>query len=134
MLDAELRDINARLDRHYDALETGHLDLVDLAPRIKSVRDRQSQLEDARVKLESERESNEPAPVDEELVKAYAQDLHELLEESELTERKSFVRSFVERIDVDQELATIHYTLPLPSGSGQSASTEVLPIITFGGA
>ena len=66
-------------------------------------------------------------------MKAYAQDLHGLLEESEVTERKAFVRSFVERIDVDGGEMTIHYTLPLPSVAGQADSGEVLPIITFGG-
>jgi hypothetical protein len=39
-------------------------------------------------------------------VKAYAQDLHGPLEESEVTERKAFVRFFVERIDVDRGQAT----------------------------
>ena len=39
-------------------------------------------------------------------MKAYAQDLHGPLEESEVTERKVFVRFFVERIDVDRGQAT----------------------------
>ena len=78
--------------------------------------------------------SHESPSVDEALVKAYAQDLHGLLEESEVTERKAFVRSFVERIDVEMGQVTIHYTLPLPSVTGKAHLVEVLPIITFGGA
>ncbi len=101
MLDAKLRDISARLDRHYDALETSQLNLADLAPRIKEIRDRQGQLEEAKVRAEAEWNSQQPESVDEGLVKEYAQDLHDLLEESEVTERKAFVRSFVERIDID---------------------------------
>ena len=60
VLDAELGDLCARLDRHYEALETGQLDLEDLAPRIKEIRDRQGQLEEAKVRLESEWNSQEP--------------------------------------------------------------------------
>ncbi len=39
-LDAEMRDIDARLSRLYDSLETGKLELDDLAPRIKESRTR----------------------------------------------------------------------------------------------
>lgn len=72
--------------------------------------------------------------VDGAIVKAYAQDLLRLLEESGLTERKGFIRSFVKRIDVDKEQATIHYRLPLPPDKRMTDQFEVLPIVTFGGA
>ena len=37
-IDTELRDVNSRLARLYDALETGRLDMSDLAPRIRELR------------------------------------------------------------------------------------------------
>ena len=39
-----INDINHRLERLYDAVETGKLDLSDLALRIKELRHRQEQL------------------------------------------------------------------------------------------
>ena len=69
--------------------------------------------------------------VDAALVKSYADDLRSLLEESELTECKAFLRSFIERIDVDGSEATIRYRLPLPQGGKTHDRISVLPIDTF---
>ena len=57
-----------------------------------------------------------------------------LLEEVELTERKSFLRSFVERIEVNGSEATIQYRLSLPQGGNKHDRVSVLPIDAFGGA
>jgi len=73
-------------------------------------------------------------PVDEALVKAYAEDLRGLLEEADITERKSFLRSFVKRVEIDKEQVTVHYTLPMPPDGKSSEQAGVLPIGTFGGA
>ena len=48
----EIASINSRLERLYDALETGKLRLDDLAPRIKELRYRQEQLQMSRHELE----------------------------------------------------------------------------------
>ena len=52
-VDTELRDVNARLARLYDTLETGRLDINDLAPRIKELRTRQEGLLKTRVVAEA---------------------------------------------------------------------------------
>ncbi len=72
--------------------------------------------------------------VDIDTVKSYAQDLRGLLEESDFTERKAFLRSFIKRIEVNKEQITIHYHLPLPQGDKERVTLEVLPIDTLGGA
>ena len=48
-IDAELNDVEIRLSKLYDALETNKLSLDDLAPRIKELRSRQDELK--KVKL-----------------------------------------------------------------------------------
>lgn len=68
------------------------------------------------------------------MVRSYAEDLRSLLEESDFTERKAFLRSFVKRIDIDKDKATVHYHLPLPNNENRKVEAEVLPIDTFGGA
>ena len=134
VVEAELQDPGTRLGRLYDDLETGKLDLMDLAPRIKEMRQRQSEVPEVRAKLESEMTDQGVRAVDDTLVKAYAEDLQGLLEESRIIERKAFVCSFVDRIDVDRKNVTVHYKLPLPTCAGTENSREVLPIITSGGA
>ena len=41
--------------------------------------------------------------------KAYAQDLRGLLEETDFTERKAFLRSFIKRIEINKKQVTIRY-------------------------
>jgi len=51
-INAELVDVNHRLERLYDALETSKLELSDLTPRIQVLRQRQDQLQSAKEELE----------------------------------------------------------------------------------
>ena len=46
---SEIDNVNQRLERLYDALETGSLRLTDLAPRIQRLRQRQEQLNATRL-------------------------------------------------------------------------------------
>ena len=48
------------------------------------------------------------------VVKDYADDLRSLLAKSSITERRSFLRSFVGRIEVDESEAKVYYTTPMP--------------------
>ena len=133
IVDTELRDVRARLAKLYEVLETGKLDLGDLAPRIKELKLRQDELGKARVLLQAEMAAQGVQQVDEALVRAYAEDLQALLEEADLTERKAFLRSFVKRIEIDKGQVTVNYTLPLPPDGRITESVGVLPIVTFGG-
>ena len=133
-IDAELRDVKARLSRLYDALETGKIELSDLAPRIKELKARQDDLGKTRVQVEAEMVVRGVDQVDVSVAKRYARDLRSLLEDSDYMERKAFLRSFVKRIVVDQEEVTVHYKLPLPPDGKSTEKIAVLPIDTFGGA
>ncbi len=133
-IDTELRDVRARLSRLYDALETGELELDDLAPRIKELKTRQDELNKAKIQIEAEMVARGVEQVDTAIVKAYAQDLRALLEEADFTERKAFLRSFIKRIEVNKEQVTIYYNLPTPQDVPLREQVGVLPIDTLGGA
>ena len=133
IIDAELRDVGARLAKLYDALETGKLELDDLAPRIKELKTRQGELSRARLHVEADMVVRRVEEIDVNTVKAYAQDLRSLLEEADITERKVFLRSFIKRIQVSKDEAKVYYNLPLPQTGASKVEVEVLPIDTFGG-
>ena len=132
-IDAELNDVEIRLSKLYDALETNKLSIDDLAPRIKELRSRQNELSKARLLLEAEKVTRVVKHVDAETVKAYARDLKCLLEETDVVESKSFLRSFIKRIEIDGENAKVHYILPMPPDGKTRESLEVLPMVTSGG-
>ena len=133
-IDIELYDVGDRLSKLYDALETGKLNLDDLAPRIKELKAKQDELSKARVQTEADMVVAGVQHVDVETVKSYAQDLRSLLEEADFTQSKTFLRSFVERITIEASKAKIQYRLPMPPDCKMIQYIGVLPINTPSGA
>ena len=118
----DIADVSRRLERLYDALETGKIQLADLAPRIQ-------QLQATRLELEQELSDRRVELADEKTVAGYVSDLHNLLNESSLAERKSFVRSFVKEVKVTGDEVLLTYTIPmLPGGMTE----EKLPVLSIG--
>ena len=67
-------------------------------------------------------------------MRGYVKDLKQLLEESELVEKKAFLKSFVERIEVDESEAKVIYTIPMPPANVAAETVGVLPFIQDGSA
>ena len=122
-IESELVNVKRRLDRLYNLVETTDLDVDDFKPRIRDHRERQERLEasaeEARAMLSQRREVLD----DVETITAYAQDLSVFLNESELTERRAFIESFVKEIVVMPGNAVVRYTIPI---SQSTTKTEVL--------
>ncbi len=66
------------------------------------------------------------------VVKDYADDLMNLLVKSSITEQRSFLKSFVERIEVDELEAKVYDTIPMPSYSVSGETVGVLPFVHLG--
>ena len=54
---------------------------------------------------------------DAETITAYCEDLSRYLNESEITERRAFIESFVKEIVVQPGGAVVRYTIPMPDDS-----------------
>ena len=137
-IESELVDVKRRLGRLYDLAETTDLDIDDFKPRIREHRERQERLEataaEARTVLSQRREVLD----DVETITAYALDMSMFLNESELTERRAFIESFVKEIVVMPDNAVVRYTIPISQstrkaqvlvGSGSEESAEPLQFI-----
>ena len=120
-IDSELTDVRRRLDRLYNLVETTDLDMADVTPRIRDHRERQQRLEispeEARAILSQRREVLD----DVKTITAYAQDMSEFLNESELTERRAFIESFVKEIVVMPGNALMRYTIPISQSTTKTA-------------
>lgn len=132
-LEAQIKDIDSRLERLYDALETGKLDLGELASRISDLISRKKDLQEAIAEvLESGYEKPiNAADVDE--IKHYVDDLRAVLGSASILEQKAFLRSFVKRIDVSKSEVTINYTLPMPPLNENMETVGVLGFKQNGG-
>lgn len=130
---SELNDVNQRLERLYDALETGSLKLADLAPRIQHLRERQEQLNATRLELESSLSDRKIELADIETVKGCVEELRNLLESTLITERKSFIKSFVKEVRVTGSEVSLDYTPQLLEGMLSRETFLVPPIVHVGG-
>ena len=66
------------------------------------------------------------------VVRDYANDLRGLLERSSITEQRSFLKSFVESIKVDDSEVKVYYTIRMPPSSITEERVGVLPFVHHG--
>ena len=126
-VEAELADVRRRLSRVWNLVETTDLEPAEATSRIREHRERQERLElaadEARRRLSGRRVLLDNA----ETIAVFARDMSEYLESSDLTETKSFIRSFVKEIVARPGRATINYTMPIP-GDGASGLRDASDI------
>ena len=113
----QLGDVKRRLARIWEVIETSKIDLDDAAERLGELRGRRKKLEaaeeEARNNLKQRRETLDKMKT----VPAFAKEMREYLKTSELTETRSFIRSFVKEVKVRRGGATIRYSMPTPQDS-----------------
>ena len=109
-------------------METGKVDIDDLAPRLKELRVQQGELKGKREELLDKGNSKTNSAVDVRLVQGYVSDLKDLLLSASFLERKTFLRSFIKRVECNPLQVAIDYTVPLPHEEGLTSRKEVLRI------
>jgi hypothetical protein len=131
-LEAQIADVDSRLGKLYDALETGEFKGGELAPRIKALFQKKEELQQAKAEAEEALQYRTIQLADPQVVRAYVQDLRGLLEESGIVEKKAFLKSFVERIEVGASDVKVVYTMPGPHETPPTETVGVLPFIQNG--
>ena len=113
--ESELADVRRRLGRVWQVIENSDIEMADASHRIKEHRERLEvwAASEARAGLSERRIVLD----DVQTITAYAQEMSEFLQTSEITETRAFVRSFVKAILVKPGAATIRYTIPMPEDS-----------------
>ena len=128
-IQSELADVRRRLDRLYDLVETTDMEINDFKPRIRDHRERQERLEAAEAQARASLGQRRKVLEQVETITAYAQDMSRFLKKSGLTERRTFIESFVKEIVVTPDNALMRYTVPMPEDSlapGMSAEDMAL--------
>ena len=91
--------------------------MAEASDLIVELRERKEELEtaaeEARVVLKDRRQLLDSADV----IATFAEEMSEFLKDSELTETRAFVHSFVKQIDVKPGTAAIIYSMPTPDDS-----------------
>ena len=141
-IEDELEDVKRKLGRIWHFIETAdNVEMTDASDRIREHRDRQERLEDLAAEARAILSQRRADLDDVETIAAYAQDMSEFLKESELTERRAFIETFVKEIVVMSGDALLRYTIPMPDDSripGRNAEEmpldgSVLSTVKIGG-
>ena len=116
-IEDELEEVKRKLGRIWHFIETSDAVMTDASDRIREHRERQERLEyfaeQARAVLAQRRKVLDDANT----IAAYAKDMKDFLKESELTERRAFIQSFIKEIVVVPGDALLRYTVPMPDDS-----------------
>ena len=97
-VEEELKEIRRRLDRLWLAVETTDPEINDILPRMRGHKERQEKLEVAADEARAILAVRMTGLEDEDRIAAYVKDMSGFLMESELTETRAFIRSFVKKI------------------------------------
>ena len=113
-IDSELSDVRQRLGKLYNLVETTDMEVDDFKPRIRELRERQDRLENSAEEARAALAQRRKVLDDVNAIAAYAREMKDFLEESELTERRAFTETFVKEIIVVPGDALMRYTVPMP--------------------
>jgi site-specific DNA recombinase len=114
VIDSEIEQWQIRLERLYDFVETRAIEPVRMAQRITRVQDKIEEMQKVRQEIEEALQTQRLEPIDPNMILDYVKDLKEFLEDSNIFERRAFLRSFIESIEADDDQITLNYTVPLP--------------------
>ena len=128
-----MEDVNHRLERLYDAIETGKLNVDDVVVRIRELRGRQDQLQTRRMEIESQMSDRKVELADLESITECVDDLRELLTEGSAAERRTFIRGFVKEVKVTGNEVVLSYTMPLLPDKLAMEKDGVLHTVQYGG-
>jgi site-specific DNA recombinase len=127
----DFSDTNHRLEHLYDAVEIGKIPFADLAPRIHELKARQDKLQERKIQIEGQLSDRKVELASPQIVRRFTSDMRKVLESSEFTEKRAFIRSFVQKIKVTGDQALLTYTAPLNGLLEEKIG--VLPIVQYGG-
>ena len=132
LLQSQVAEADRRLGKLYDALETGEFKGGELAPRIRALFQKKEELQQAKADADEVLRYQAVDMADPLVVRDYVDDLRGLLERSSIIEQRSFLKSFVDRIEVGDSEVNIYYTIPMPPSSLLEETVGVIPFVHHG--
>jgi len=128
-----IENINRRLERLYDVIEMGKLNLDDVVVRIRELQRQQQGLQVKRIEIESHMSDRKVELADLKTISYYVNDLNNLLKQGSLTERRDFIKSFVKEVKVTDNKAVLNYSMPVIPDKVTIEKEKVLPSVRHGG-
>ncbi len=132
ILDDQIAEVDSRLGKLYDALETGEFKGGALAPRIQALFQKKEELQQAKAEAEDALRYQAVDVADPQVMRKYVDDLRSLLDRSSIIEQRSLLKSFVDRIEVYDSEVNMYYAIPMPPDNTVEETVGVVPIVHHG--
>ena len=133
LLQAQIAEVDSRLGKLYDALETGEFKGGELASRIQALFQKKEELQQAKADAEEALRYQAVDMADPQVVRDYVDDLRGLLERSSIIDQRGFLKkSFMERIEVGDSEVKMYYTIPMSPSSLPEETVGVIPFVHHG--
>ena len=120
-IEDELAEVKRQLERIWRHIATSDTVMAEVSVHIKELQDRQERLEDAAEDARAMLSQRLKVLDDVNTIAAYAKDMKDFLDESELAERRAFIQSFVKEIVVMPGDALLRYTIPISQSTPKAA-------------
>jgi len=104
----------------------------ELASRIQALFQKKEELQQVKADAEEALRYQAVDIADPLVVRDYVDDLRGLLERSSIIEQRSFLKSFVDRIEVGDSEVNMYYTIPMPPSSLPEEPVGVIPFVHHG--
>ena len=98
-IEKRLESVQQKLLKYFTAFEKGVMTDEDAAPRIRELRAEQTTLQRAKDEAIADLEDDEPQQLDSDQILNYVMDLKDLLSRGSLIQQRTFLRSFIRRIE-----------------------------------
>lgn len=108
----KLNDIQKRISRQYEAIESGLLDIFLVAERLKELRDQKEKMDKEISQIEELSKKSYYIQIDRRTIEKFQQEMEEIFIGDNPQEKREFLKKFIEKIVVNNDNITIKYYLP----------------------
>jgi len=105
-------DMQTRIMRQYEAIESGAIDLNLVALRLKDLKVQKDSLQKEIDRYENLNNSHQPIHISKSMVEGFRKEMEEIFLGNNIQEKRDFLKKFVEKIVVNDEAIEVVYYAP----------------------
>ena len=117
-LDRALADVTRRLKKWYEAVETGAINLGDVAERLQDLKEERRKLEEARRDVVRKQHTAEERVVPAHLVRRFTLLVIQKLKDAGFGYKREFLKDVIDHFVVSKRSVTVFWKLPLRQAAG----------------
>ena len=109
-LKRKMSDIQIRINRQYEAIESGIIDASLVAPRLRELKNQKDTLQEEISYCEILNNQNQPVYITRSMIEKFRKEMEQIFIGENMQEKRDFLKKFIEKIIIrDKEIEIIYY-------------------------